>query len=215
MRRRAKRYFARACATCHSVTGDLKGIGAKFPDARALQNAWVAGSSAPSAAGGGGRGGGGAGNPATVTMADGSKVRRHAGAQRRLPRHPDAARRHAQVDRAQRRRPAESTSRIRRTRTRRWCSSSTIRTTRRCTTSRRISGRPSSKARGQRPHEETAVRRIVPARGPGAAASRSRAARPGSTASASPGHPDWKGQTIQTVAGQPRRTSAVSIRPTS
>jgi len=66
-------YFKTACAACHSVTGDLKGIGSKYPDARALQNAWVAGSSGRF--GGGGRGGGGgAGNPATVTMADGSKV---------------------------------------------------------------------------------------------------------------------------------------------
>ena len=64
--------FAALCASCHSVTGNLKGIGSKFEDARALQNAWVAGSSAAFA--GGGRGGGGAGNPATVTMADGSKL---------------------------------------------------------------------------------------------------------------------------------------------
>ena len=66
-------YFAAACSKCHSVTGDLKGIGAKFSDPRALQNAWVSGSS--SAFGGGGRGGpAGAGNPATVIMADGSKI---------------------------------------------------------------------------------------------------------------------------------------------
>jgi cytochrome c oxidase cbb3-type subunit 3 len=64
--------FAALCSSCHSVTGNLKGIGSKFEDARALQNAWVAGSSAAFA--GGGRGGGGAGNPATVTMADGSKL---------------------------------------------------------------------------------------------------------------------------------------------
>src|SRR5262245_24278538 len=38
-------YFATACASCHSPTGNLKGIGSKFPDARALQNAWVSGSS--------------------------------------------------------------------------------------------------------------------------------------------------------------------------
>ena len=37
--------FGAACSKCHSVTGDLKGIGSKFPDARALQNAWVSGSS--------------------------------------------------------------------------------------------------------------------------------------------------------------------------
>ena len=65
--------FKAACATCHSVTGDLKAIGSKYPDARTLQNAWVAGTSG--AFGGGGRGGGGgAGNPATVTMANGTKI---------------------------------------------------------------------------------------------------------------------------------------------
>jgi cytochrome c oxidase cbb3-type subunit 3 len=68
-------YFAAACSKCHSVTGDLKGIGGKFTDARALQNAWVSGSSAAFGGFGGGRGGGaGAGNPATVIMADGSKI---------------------------------------------------------------------------------------------------------------------------------------------
>ena len=67
-------YFGAACSTCHSVTGDLKGIGSKYPDARALQNAWVAGSSGRFGGGGGRGGGGGAGNPVTVTMADGSKL---------------------------------------------------------------------------------------------------------------------------------------------
>lgn len=69
--------FATLCSACHSVTGDLSAIAAKFPDPRALQNGWVSGS----AAGGGGRGGRGgrgggvgAGLPATITMADGSKV---------------------------------------------------------------------------------------------------------------------------------------------
>jgi cytochrome c oxidase cbb3-type subunit 3 len=61
------------CSSCHSVTGDLKGIASKFEDARALQNGWVAGSTGAFAGGGRG-GGGGAGNPATVTMADGSKL---------------------------------------------------------------------------------------------------------------------------------------------
>ena len=67
-------FFAAACTTCHSLTGDLKGIGSKYPDPRALQNAWVAGSSGRF--GGGGRGGGGigVGGPATVTTADGSKI---------------------------------------------------------------------------------------------------------------------------------------------
>jgi cytochrome c oxidase cbb3-type subunit 3 len=64
--------FTMLCSSCHSVTGDLKGIASKFEDARALQNGWVAGSTAAFA--GGGRGGGGAGNPATVTLADGSKL---------------------------------------------------------------------------------------------------------------------------------------------
>jgi len=64
--------FAATCASCHSVTGDLKGIGSKFEEPRLLQNAWVSGSSGRF--GGGGRGGGGVGNPATVTMADGSNI---------------------------------------------------------------------------------------------------------------------------------------------
>jgi len=63
--------FGTLCASCHSVTGDLKGVASKFEDARSLQNAWVAGSSSPFA---GGRGAVGVGNPATVTMADGSKL---------------------------------------------------------------------------------------------------------------------------------------------
>ena len=64
-------YFAKGCAGCHSVTGDLKGIASKFADPRALQNAWVAGAGAANPFGG--RGGGGAGNPVTVTMPDGKK----------------------------------------------------------------------------------------------------------------------------------------------
>jgi cytochrome c oxidase cbb3-type subunit 3 len=73
--------FAAVCAACHSLTGDLKGIGSKYPDARTLQNAWVAGSSGRFGAGGdggrggfGGRGGVGVGSPVTVTMADGSQL---------------------------------------------------------------------------------------------------------------------------------------------
>jgi len=67
-----QRLFTTFCSNCHSVTGDLKGIGSKFPEARALQNAWIAGSSSPF--GGGGRGVVGAGNAVIVTMADGSKL---------------------------------------------------------------------------------------------------------------------------------------------
>jgi cytochrome c oxidase cbb3-type subunit III len=44
-------YFDRACSRCHSPTGDLQGIAARVPDARNLQNLWVAGGAA-------GRGGG-------------------------------------------------------------------------------------------------------------------------------------------------------------
>lgn len=65
-------YFAKGCANCHSATGDLKGLAAKYPDPRALQNAWVAGAGARNPFGG--RGGGGAGNPVTVTMPDGKKL---------------------------------------------------------------------------------------------------------------------------------------------
>jgi cytochrome c oxidase cbb3-type subunit 3 len=63
-------YFTAGCASCHSVTGDLKGIGSKYADARALQNAWVSGTGGR--VGGGGRGGGG--NQATVTLANGQKL---------------------------------------------------------------------------------------------------------------------------------------------
>jgi cytochrome c oxidase cbb3-type subunit 3 len=62
--------FNAVCAACHSVTGNLKGIGSKFSDPRALQNGWVSGSTSMF---GGGRGGGGS-VPAVVTMADGSKL---------------------------------------------------------------------------------------------------------------------------------------------
>jgi cytochrome c oxidase cbb3-type subunit 3 len=65
-------YFAAHCVSCHSVTGDLKGIASKYDDARALQNAWVAGTAAGGRGGGRG-GGGGAGNAVTVTMPDGKK----------------------------------------------------------------------------------------------------------------------------------------------
>jgi cytochrome c oxidase cbb3-type subunit III len=64
-------YFAKACAACHSATGDLSGIASKYSDPRSLQNAWVAGTSAANPFGG--RGGGGAGNPVTVTMPNGQK----------------------------------------------------------------------------------------------------------------------------------------------
>jgi cytochrome c oxidase cbb3-type subunit 3 len=36
-------YFAAKCSSCHSSTGDLKGIATRIPDPKALQNTWVAG----------------------------------------------------------------------------------------------------------------------------------------------------------------------------
>ena len=45
-------YFAVKCASCHSATGDLKGIATRISDPKTLQNTWVAGG------GRGGRGGG-------------------------------------------------------------------------------------------------------------------------------------------------------------
>ncbi|HEY3840529.1 MAG TPA: c-type cytochrome [Bryobacteraceae bacterium] len=68
-------YFAKACASCHSVTGDMQGIASKYADAKALQNGWFDG--IVPGAGRGGRGGGGGGGrggmQATVTMPDGTK----------------------------------------------------------------------------------------------------------------------------------------------
>jgi cytochrome c oxidase cbb3-type subunit 3 len=36
-------YFAAKCGSCHSATGDLRAIAKRIPDAKALQNTWVAG----------------------------------------------------------------------------------------------------------------------------------------------------------------------------
>jgi cytochrome c oxidase cbb3-type subunit 3 len=36
-------YFAARCASCHSPTGDLEGIGARIAEAQELQNTWVRG----------------------------------------------------------------------------------------------------------------------------------------------------------------------------
>jgi cytochrome c oxidase cbb3-type subunit 3 len=70
--RSGEAYFQAKCANCHSVTGDLKGVGAKYADPRILQNTWVSGRP------GGGRGGRGGqgGKPSTVTVTfpDGQKL---------------------------------------------------------------------------------------------------------------------------------------------
>src|SRR5580765_7002141 len=34
-------YFKKTCASCHSPTGDLSGLNARFPDPRALQQWWL------------------------------------------------------------------------------------------------------------------------------------------------------------------------------
>jgi mono/diheme cytochrome c family protein len=65
-------YFERTCASCHSATGDLKGLASKYPDARQLQQTWLMPGS--------GRGGRGAPRlPApplsvTVTLPSGEKI---------------------------------------------------------------------------------------------------------------------------------------------
>jgi cytochrome c oxidase cbb3-type subunit 3 len=48
-----QQFFAANCASCHSVTGDLQGLAARYAEPMQLQNAWVSGS-----VGGGGRRGG-------------------------------------------------------------------------------------------------------------------------------------------------------------
>lgn len=56
-------YFASTCATCHSATGDLRGLASRYPDPRQLQQLWLSGTAA------GGRGGGGAGpKPTRITV---------------------------------------------------------------------------------------------------------------------------------------------------
>lgn len=65
-------YFKAKCASCHSVTGDLQGLAAKFNDPKALQQAWLM-----PGGGRGGRGGGGMAVPptmVTVALANGQKI---------------------------------------------------------------------------------------------------------------------------------------------
>jgi cytochrome c553 len=39
--KKGEAYFNAKCASCHSVAGDLKGIGARITDARTLQQTWL------------------------------------------------------------------------------------------------------------------------------------------------------------------------------
>ncbi|HTW31124.1 MAG TPA: c-type cytochrome [Candidatus Sulfotelmatobacter sp.] len=66
-----KAYFDAHCASCHSASGDLKGIGSRYEDPRSLQNAWVSGASSSNPFAGRG---GDAGRPVTVTMPNGEKI---------------------------------------------------------------------------------------------------------------------------------------------
>jgi mono/diheme cytochrome c family protein len=38
---KGERYFQRTCAGCHSTSGDLRGLAARYPDPRQLQHAWL------------------------------------------------------------------------------------------------------------------------------------------------------------------------------
>jgi mono/diheme cytochrome c family protein len=73
-------YFSAKCGSCHSPAGDLKGVAARFPDPRALQQWWLL----PGGDGRGGRGGSPAAAPgspgrnvppttATITLSAGQK----------------------------------------------------------------------------------------------------------------------------------------------
>jgi cytochrome c oxidase cbb3-type subunit III len=68
-----EQYFKRTCASCHSVTEDLKGLASKYSDPRQLQQTWLMPGS-----GRGGRGQAGAGQryqqTVTVTLPSGEKV---------------------------------------------------------------------------------------------------------------------------------------------
>jgi len=67
-----KAYFGAKCASCHSATGDLQGIGMRYADPVQLQNSWVAGGAGGGRGGRGGRGG--AGVTVTVTTPSGQKL---------------------------------------------------------------------------------------------------------------------------------------------
>ena len=62
--------FQARCASCHSATGDLKGIASRVAEPKQLQNHFLM----PGGGGRGGRGGGGAPTTVTVTMKNGEKV---------------------------------------------------------------------------------------------------------------------------------------------
>jgi cytochrome c oxidase cbb3-type subunit 3 len=74
-----KAYFAAKCSACHSATGDLQGLAARYDDPVQLQNTWVSGGGGRG--GRGGRGGGAASGASrgreltvTVTQPSGQKI---------------------------------------------------------------------------------------------------------------------------------------------
>jgi cytochrome c oxidase cbb3-type subunit 3 len=69
-----KAYFSAKCASCHSATGDLQGIGMRYADPVQLQNSWVAGGTGSGRGGRGGGAAGGAGVTVTVTTPSGQKL---------------------------------------------------------------------------------------------------------------------------------------------
>jgi cytochrome c oxidase cbb3-type subunit III len=69
-----KTYFDSKCASCHSVTGDLKALATKYDDPRTLQNNWVAAGTTTGRELGAAVGTTGKPSTATVTMADGQKL---------------------------------------------------------------------------------------------------------------------------------------------
>ena len=70
-----KAYFEAKCASCHSASSDLAGVGSRYAEPVQLQNAWVSGGGS---GGRGGRGSGGRGTrtatTVTVTTAHGQRV---------------------------------------------------------------------------------------------------------------------------------------------
>src|SRR5580658_711904 len=82
--KKGEAYFNATCGSCHSATGDLKGIGSRY-DALALQGRWLLPRGGGGGGGGRGAGGRGAGRGAapvanrssitvTVTLANGQKI---------------------------------------------------------------------------------------------------------------------------------------------
>jgi len=68
-----KTYFSAKCASCHSVSGDLKGIASRIDDPKTLQQTWMM----PNGGGRGGRGASTVNVPpttVTVTLTSGQKM---------------------------------------------------------------------------------------------------------------------------------------------